>query len=61
MGYVSKKKNYQMKARGNVYLVNYSDFNPLQSTSFHYNFPPFPFTQGFQLINQAFEKNSVLK
>lgn len=50
-----------MKARRNVCLVNYSDFNPLQSTSFHYNFPPFPLTQDFQLINQSFEENSILK
>lgn len=35
-----------MKAKGNVCLVSYSDFNPLQSTSFHYNFPLIPLTQG---------------
>lgn len=35
-----------MKAGWNVCLVNYSDFNPLQSTSFHYNFPLFPLIQG---------------
>lgn len=42
MGYVSKEKNEQMKASGNVHLVNYSDVNLFCSTSFPATFLPSP-------------------
>lgn len=40
MGCVSKEKKEQMKASGNVHLMNYSDFNLFCSTYFPVIFLP---------------------